>query len=102
MTAADTQTGTFATNITLADGWHKLVFRQQVAGETSDPTLPVYVSVRVPPPIVDSPDTGTVFTTNQVTVSGEAGGSETTLGRVYVAEMDGATGVGPLTRAAGR
>ena len=95
-TPADPQTGAFSTNITLADGWHKLVFRQQVNGETSEPTLPVFVSVKIPPPIVQSPATGTVFTTDQVLLSGEAGGPEADLGRIYVAEMDGATGVGPL------
>jgi len=95
-TVADAQTGDFATTITLSDGWHKLVFRQQVGSETSDPTFPVYISVRIPPPIVQSPPTGTELTTNQVTLSGEAGGSEDDLGRLYVAESDGSTGVGPL------
>ncbi|HET6282429.1 MAG TPA: PA14 domain-containing protein [Polyangia bacterium] len=93
---ANASAGLFDTNITLADGWHKLVFRQDVAGQSSDPTSPVYVSVKVPPPVVQSPATGTVTTDTEVTLTGRAGGSETALGRLYVAEMDGATGTGPL------
>ena len=88
--------GHFETNITLADGWHSLVFRQEVDGQASDPTAPVYVSVRIPPPAVQFPPTGTVISSTTVTLSGAAGGSQDDLGRIYVAEMDGAAGHGPL------
>src|SRR5262249_7696918 len=89
--------GTFDSFVTLADGWHKLVFRQEGDGRTSDPSPPVYVSVKVPPPVVTSPLTGTSFVGgSNIAIQGQTTCSESACGRVYVAEEACAPGLGVL------